>query len=341
MPKRVIDGEAVWSSLKLSEVEPARYRAEFANLLPLAYANGSFECHPRQLWGRVYAFNRPDVTLQDVEAILNEYERVKLLFRWTSEGKPWGYWVGIDKPGRLPSRARLDGRHEKLGAEPPVQQLRPFLSTTVLPDGEPLECQTPTIGQPEVSLGLGSGLGVGLGSGLGLGCQLVQLASSSQQEIVPPMEQEPPALCGSASAPNQADVLAQVGDEVSRLCEALSGQTGNPVTPAWIAPADRILTVHKKDSVLRIINWMFEDEGAAQFWPQRTHTMQNLCDHIFRAGETLNGKPQPPALIAQYNKYVRTIKAETAKAKQTTTEQPTELPSRLQEYMKRGLGMNK
>ena len=50
MPKRVVDGEAVWTSRKLKMIEPEWVRGEYTNLLPLALANGVFEesFHPQQ-----------------------------------------------------------------------------------------------------------------------------------------------------------------------------------------------------------------------------------------------------------------------------------------------------
>jgi hypothetical protein len=114
MPKRIVDGEGIWKSDKIAQVELPLYRAEFANLLQLALANGSFECNARAIWTTCYGYNRPDVTPEDVAAILDEFERVKLLFRWTVSGKTWGFWVGIDKPGRLPSEARLNATTERV-----------------------------------------------------------------------------------------------------------------------------------------------------------------------------------------------------------------------------------
>jgi hypothetical protein len=152
MPKRIIDGEGIWKSDKIAQVEPPRHRAEYANLLPLALATGTFECNPRAIWATVYSYNRPDITPEDVAAILDEFERVKLLFRWEVAGKLWGFWVGIDKPGRLPSPARQKERHEKSGETVPLADLNEFLGK---PIGNPQE----TIGMPVGSLGFGSGLG--------------------------------------------------------------------------------------------------------------------------------------------------------------------------------------
>ena len=151
MPKRIVDGEGVWRSGKLARVEPVRARAEYANLIPLALANGSFECSTRLVWSQVYSFNRPDVSHEDVEIFLKAFEEARLLFRWTdADGKQWGYFVGIDKPGRLPGKSRK-GKNEKIGAEPPQEQLRKFLEVFGIQKFP------------------GSGFGFGPGSGSGTG----------------------------------------------------------------------------------------------------------------------------------------------------------------------------
>ena len=129
MPKRILDGEGVWRSDKLARVEPSWMRAEYANLIPLALANGVFEANPRRIWSQAYSYNRTDITLSDVEKILNEFERVKLLFRWSDEaGKVWGYWIGIEKPGRLPGQSRW-GKNEAIGPSPPEEELRKFVDS--------------------------------------------------------------------------------------------------------------------------------------------------------------------------------------------------------------------
>lgn len=103
----MIDGEALWRSDKLNKVEPIEFRAEYANLLPLALGDGTFEANPRRVWADVYSYNRPDITLELVEEILSEFERVGILVRKTDEnGKIWGLWVGIES--RLPSESTRD-----------------------------------------------------------------------------------------------------------------------------------------------------------------------------------------------------------------------------------------
>jgi len=170
MPKRVIDGEGVWRSDRLAQVEPPRFRAEYANLLPLALANGVFEVAARRVWITVYSYNRPDVSLEHVELMLAEFERVKLLFRWTEPvtGKQWGYFVGIEKPGRLPSRSRVAQGHWEIGPELPRAEYEQFLGASK----EQKLVATPGItnGKPLVNQRVDDGYtGVGLGSGLGIG----------------------------------------------------------------------------------------------------------------------------------------------------------------------------
>jgi hypothetical protein len=133
VPKRVLDGEGLWRSDKIARLQPIRARAEYANLLPLALANGSFECSAPRVWSIVYSYNRPDVALADVEIFLAAFEEAGLLFRWTeSDGKSWAYFVGIEKPGRLPGKSRK-GKNEKIGAEPPPKRLRKFLDSKTFP----------------------------------------------------------------------------------------------------------------------------------------------------------------------------------------------------------------
>ena len=155
MPKRVIDGDAVWKSMRLKKVEPQKYRAEFTNLLPLALANGTFEVDPELVWAQVFAFNRPDITPDDVVAMLDQFEKVKMLFRYEDElGKWWGYWIGIDKPGRLPPPSERN--REKRGPEPPADKLREFLGGSYPSPRQELEGG---------SLGIGTGNGTGKGKG--------------------------------------------------------------------------------------------------------------------------------------------------------------------------------
>jgi hypothetical protein len=131
MPKRILDGEGIWRSDKIGSVQPVRARAEYANLLPLALANGSFECSALRVWSIVYSYNRPDVSVDDVQVFLDAFENAGLLFRWTApDGKSWAYFVGIEKPGRLPGKSRK-GRNEKVGAEPPQDKLRKFLESKI------------------------------------------------------------------------------------------------------------------------------------------------------------------------------------------------------------------
>ena len=84
-----------------------------------------------------------------------------MLFTWhDATGKRWGFWVGIEKPGRLPGKSR-QGKNERIGAQPPRDELQKFLG--FFHAEEPGIQKLPN-GNKEL-LGFGSGLGVGSGSG--------------------------------------------------------------------------------------------------------------------------------------------------------------------------------
>jgi hypothetical protein len=143
MPKRIVDGDALWRSDKLAQVQPPSFRGEYANLIPLALADGTFECTARRVWADVYSYNRPDITIETVEQILDEFERVGLLER-KANGKVWGKWVGIDS--RLPPESHRS--RYKSGAPELFDEL-----------------QTDSGGNPDEVLH-GIGVGVGLGKPL-------------------------------------------------------------------------------------------------------------------------------------------------------------------------------
>jgi len=151
MPKRIVDGDAIWTSDKLGQVQPVSFRAEYTNLLPLALGNGVFECEPRKIYLKVYGYNRPDITPDIVASILDEFERVKLLFRWQDAGKLWGFWIGIDQPGRLPAPSRT--KHEKQGPDVPRDELSAFLLEN---DGYSMASHRLTDG----CIGIGVGIGI-------------------------------------------------------------------------------------------------------------------------------------------------------------------------------------
>lgn len=165
MPKRIVDGDALWRSQKLKAVRP-EFRAEYANLLPLAEANGSFDAGVDRVWSDVYSFNR-DIDVRKVCKILDEFEKVGLLKRWQQNGKTWGYWMGIEKTGRLPSEKHLK-RYTNLPPLPPDYPGR----SRIIPDR--------TGPDPE---GLGVGIGLGIGSGVGATTEEEMSAASTIETL--------------------------------------------------------------------------------------------------------------------------------------------------------------
>jgi len=119
------------------------------------------------VWSMVYAYNRDDMNEDTVAELLNALEKVKLLFRWEQDGKVWGYWVGIDRPGRLPAPFRRYNKHGVLGAEPPKEQLKSWLASGY-PQASLEIFAVDNKEVAEASLRLATGYsGIGLGIGIG------------------------------------------------------------------------------------------------------------------------------------------------------------------------------
>jgi hypothetical protein len=160
MNKRILDGAGVWKSDKIARIQPEWMRAEYANWIPLALANGVFEADTRRIWATVYSYNRPDISFDDAEEIKREFYRVGLLFFWLDEptGKAWGFFVGIDKAGRLPPESRVKKKHVETGPTPPADALRHYIELT---RAKPLEASMVSQWLANGCLGSGSGSGRG------------------------------------------------------------------------------------------------------------------------------------------------------------------------------------
>lgn len=176
MPNRLICGEALWQSDKLLWV-PEEYRAEYANLLPLALANGSFECNPDKIWSRVYSYNRRDRDREFVKRALEAFESAKMLFRWEAEdGLVWGYWTGIEKPGRLPSGTCY--KNAAKGQPVPKELLEKFLSNG----------NRSMTGQQPVNDRQGLGLGLGVRKDIRADANRPHESASPRTTLKPPDE---------------------------------------------------------------------------------------------------------------------------------------------------------
>jgi hypothetical protein len=129
VPIRLVDGEGIWESDKLAGCRD-EFVPHYALLLPLALANGSFECNPVDITRRVYGKVMPSITRDQVELILAEFQRAKLLFTWrTPDEKLWGYWTGIER--RLPAQSHVRRGNYGIGAPVPVGPLAEFLGREV------------------------------------------------------------------------------------------------------------------------------------------------------------------------------------------------------------------
>jgi hypothetical protein len=182
MPKRLIDGDALWKSKKVRRLDP-EYRAEYMWLLPLAEANGCFELDAEVIWATCYALARPDWTSQHVHNLLTALEQQKLLFAFDYENKRYGFWVGMEKAGRLPapSDKKKYKNSEKIV---PLEALATFLEQdieSVSRDYREVIAIFPRSSNaiaPAIAIGNGNGIGNGVGSGNGAGASGISITSN-------------------------------------------------------------------------------------------------------------------------------------------------------------------
>lgn len=106
MPMRMVDGDRIWTSSTLRKL-PEKYRLHYANWLPMAEANGTFEADPEKIHHTIYNFLVKSVTVREVKHILSLFIEHKLVIIWKENGKTWGFFSGMEKKGRLPSKSQL------------------------------------------------------------------------------------------------------------------------------------------------------------------------------------------------------------------------------------------
>jgi len=133
MPARLVDGDALWTSSKLKKIQPIQFRLHYANWLPMAEANGAFEVDFDILRAKIYPVIDPGFTADNVRQVFNEFVRVGLLTWFVDNGKDYAYFVGIDKPGRLPSDKHLK-RYKNLPPLPDESGMNPA-NSRIVPEG--------------------------------------------------------------------------------------------------------------------------------------------------------------------------------------------------------------
>ena len=128
--KRVVDYPGIYDSATLAALPNDEYRAEYVWLLGIAGPNGSFEWCERRLWAAAYAPVR-DKTVEDLSRYLQAFLDAGLLLKWVQDGKMWGYFVGSEKPGRLPRESwkKRFAKNRKPEPAPPQSLLDTAVAT--------------------------------------------------------------------------------------------------------------------------------------------------------------------------------------------------------------------
>jgi hypothetical protein len=215
----MIDGDALWGSDKLTTV-PEKYQVEYAWILPLAQVNGCFECTPKSVWRTCYSL-RSGWTIDEVAAMLDEFEKAKMLFRFQIAGKTHGFFIGMQKEGRLPSSAERNKYREPWrSGKLPLKELAAFLGLTanetskrfrgLLLEGSKKSRRESLIGNGN---GVGEGKGECRGDSNGIG-------------------REPAPASAAASLPNSTSM------DASTLSTNNAPTDNTNTTPETITPAD-------------------------------------------------------------------------------------------------------
>lgn len=140
MAKRVLDGDAIWSSDRIAAL-PEGMRIEYPWLYPLADCNGSFEITNLKVVHGKVSPNRPDLTEKRLADVFVKMYDEGLLFIWQSEQKPvawnrkwnkkrkiFAHWTQSEKSGRLPPVSHRSKKYEKVLAPPvPIPLYKKYL----------------------------------------------------------------------------------------------------------------------------------------------------------------------------------------------------------------------
>jgi hypothetical protein len=258
VPKRVVDGEAIATSRKLKAL-PKDLRLHYPYLLTLAMANGTFRCDPEEVWAQRYVYLMPDFDIDQVRELLDAFEAKKLLYRWVEDGEAWGFWVGIDKPGRLPSEKRRKERHEKEGKKPPMPRIRAWL----------FGAET-GITQQGANRDIGSGFGSGFGMGSGFGPETRSAEETPAPPLAPSGEQQP-------SGVQKTDAIEEVAVpqvDVTHLVIALQKTAGPDLV--FNKRQKHVLTEILRRHSEELVVWAFR-----QYWEAADEFLQKNAARYF------------------------------------------------------------
>jgi hypothetical protein len=260
MPKRVLDGEALWGSTKLSEC-PEWAIPFYAWLYPLADANGSFELtNVRVVWCKVAAI-MPHFTLETLTEIISIFEKRGLLFTWSENGKRYGHWTGSDKPGRLPQPTRRTTKYGPIYAPlVPREQLQHYQSRRQhcrAATAQASLCDANCVAGNDSASVVGFGVGLGIGEGE---------PSSSEAAASDQAGAHHSAKNGKSPKSPPSDAGRRVADllRLRILQNNPTARVTDDQVRKWAGEADAMMRLDKRteQQIAEHIDWSQKD----QFW---------------------------------------------------------------------------
>ena len=171
-----------------------------------------------------------------------------------------GFWIGINKPGRLPSASRQLKKHEATGAEAPSDEVQKYLESTP----ETLASQWLVIGNPMVSKALVLGL---------------VSDSASVQAPDKYSSSEPVGSDGDDSDTNSSPAHSDAAERIANHLIALMKRNfPRAKTPknirGWVVEADRMMRLdgRTEQEIVSVMEWALADS----FWSSNILSVPKL-----------------------------------------------------------------
>jgi len=320
MAKRLVDGDAIWSSDKLQNV-PEEFRAEYAWVLPLAEANGCCEYNPAIIFRDCYAYLRPGWSATKVEELFTALEQAKMVFRFKAKYEPtdkertWCFFIGMES--RLP--APSDRAKYKYNAKiVPVEDLAEFLEQDIATVSTRYRDVLATTSRNRI----GDRLGIGVGSGVGKGKGSIYLSneltneqacgttsptennlslngeaktrstdadtsfeeeSDLSAEEIDFLNEDRPCMCNNPQCPTPGDCAHCFRWSLS---VSLSIQLGfEEIPPTWMDDAipltDKFRTKEERQMLSALVMWAY-GRPADDFWRNKTRNMKAFVTHVLK-----------------------------------------------------------
>lgn len=119
MPKRIIDGEALWTSQRVKRLKPEN-RLHYPYWIAMTWFNGVMEADMEAVRSKCYSYMFPEVTVDRIADIFADFVDTGLVGTWEQDGRTYAYFRGSDATGRtLPPSEKKNYKQPSWAPNPP------------------------------------------------------------------------------------------------------------------------------------------------------------------------------------------------------------------------------